>query len=128
MEMFKDTWNPTKAEIKYWAFSDEHIPDQDWELAIISFENLPFIISLAGNKHCKQTLFFLSCLYVFTGDIVRRGIREEVDRLAGLLEEIGKNARTKELKLWVDRSRSLIHSPENYHYDYWGLGSKYIYQ
>ena len=126
--MFKDAWNATQEEIKKWAYSDEGIPMQDWELALARFENIPMICTLVEDKQCKATSFFLCVLYVFAGDTIRGGDNEEIEKLSELLQVIARTAKSKELKLWIERSQLLIDYPEYYEDTYWGLDSKYVYE
>ncbi|UQZ35609.1 hypothetical protein C2I18_20035 [Paenibacillus sp. PK3_47] len=129
--MFKDAqhaWNPTPDEIKAWAYSDEGIPDQDWELAVNSFDNIPVICGFIDDERCKKTSFFLGSLYVFTGDIVRSGIKEDVDQLSELLDNAEYKAQSEMLHAWIKRSKHLIHHPDTYDYAYWGLYSRYVYK
>ncbi|GED34457.1 hypothetical protein BCE02nite_55980 [Brevibacillus centrosporus] len=79
------------------------------------------------DEKCKHTRFFLGCLYVFVGDIIRSQIERDIHQLAVLLKEIAKSARNENLDAWVQRSLQLIQNPQLYDYDYWGLGSKYVY-
>ncbi|KXH86723.1 hypothetical protein [Sporosarcina sp. HYO08] len=124
--IFKDRWNPTPEEIKKWAYSTEDIPDQDWELAINSFGNIPMICTFIEDENCIHTSFFLCALYVFTGDLVRSGSSDEIRRLSMLLEELTGNYQSDTLNDWIQRSKYLIRNPESYDYAYWGLGSKYV--
>ncbi len=126
--MFKDTWNPTPEEIKRWAYSKDRIPEQDWELALYSGDNISMICSFVEDPECttKHRHFFLRCLYVYTGDIVRVQHSESMASLLDLLNQLEQTARSQELQAWITRSKELIESPENYTYAYWGLGSKYV--
>ena len=126
--MFKDVWNPTQKEIKKWAYSDEIIDVQDWELAVAEFENIPMICALVDDERCKQTSFFLSALYVFTGDIIRSADSEIFEKLSQLLKQVKGTAKSEKLKLWIKRSQDIINHPEQYDYKYWGLGSDYAYE
>ncbi len=47
-----------KKKIKLWAYSDIKIPDQDWELAVNCFENIPMICSFVDDEKCKPIHFF----------------------------------------------------------------------
>ena len=128
--IFKDlqhAWNPSPEEIRAWAYSNEKIPEQDLELAVNSFENIPMICTFIDDEKCTHTSFFLSSLYVFTGDIVRSGITEDIVSLHELVDHVTKTAKSEQLKNWVERSKHLIKHPKEYDYDYWGLGSKYVY-
>jgi len=128
--IFRDAqhaWNPTPEEIRVWAYSKEKIPEQDWELAINNFENIPMICSFIDDENCNHISFFLSSLYVFTGDIVRSEEIEETDRLSVLLDKVQLSAKSEILKEWINRSKYLIQHPNTYDYAYWGLGSKFVY-
>lgn len=128
--MFRDSqhaWNPAPEEIRLWAYSNELIPEQDWELAVNSFENIPMICTFVDDKECKHTAFFLSSLYVFTGDIVRAEEIEELNKLSQLIKKIEVTAKSEELKLWITRTKNLMQYPANYEYKFWGLGSQYVY-
>lgn len=126
--MFKDAWNPTQREIKRWAYRNRSIPVQDWALAVALFENIPMICTFVDDKQCKHTSFFLSALYVFTGDEIRRGDSERIEKLSQLLKTIEGTTKSKKLKLWIERSQHIIEHPEQYDYKYWGLGSSYAYE
>ncbi|MGE7910920.1 hypothetical protein [Lysinibacillus xylanilyticus] len=126
--MFKDPWNPTQEEIKKWAYSDEMEPEQDWELAIYKIENIPMICTFVEDEQCEHTSYFLNTLYVFTGDMVRG---REIQKLSQLLDTIENTTKSKELKLWIERSQFLIEYPEYYdgcYSSYWGLYSKFVYE
>ncbi|WP_411347602.1 hypothetical protein [Paenibacillus sp. WLX2291] len=128
--MFRDSnhiWNPTPEDIRRWAYSKEKIPDQDWELAVNEFENIPMICGFVDDPDCKHIQFFLSCLYVFTGDIVSSGDVEQMSRLSDSLNKLESRAKSRQLKDWVIRSKELLLHPDKYDYDYWGLTSKYVY-
>lgn len=128
--MFRDTqhaWNPTPEEIRRWAYSNEKIPEQDWELAVNSVENIPMICTFIDDEQCIRASFFLSSLYVFTGDVVRSGEKEDITVLLLLLDRVAVSPKTEKLKAWIERSKHLIQNPEEYDYEYWGLGSKYVY-
>ncbi|WP_085994308.1 hypothetical protein [Oceanobacillus senegalensis] len=56
--MFQDVWNPTQEEIKKWAYSEADIPEQDWELTISSFENIPMICASIEIKTVITLPFF----------------------------------------------------------------------
>lgn len=102
--MFRDAqheWNPTQEEIKIWAYSDELAPEQDWELAVNSFENIPMICGFIDDQKCKHIPFFLSSLYVFTGDIVRSGEADVLRELIILLDQVSTSAKSDELKTWI---------------------------
>ncbi|MED4779433.1 hypothetical protein [Brevibacillus choshinensis] len=127
--IFKDSqhaWNPSPEEIRFWAYSNEKIPEQDWELAVNSFENIPMICSFIDDDLCNRKAFFLGSLYVFTGDIIRSGESNKIVKLSTLLDSLVETAKSETLKAWIERSKHLIVNQEEYDYEYWGLGSKYV--
>lgn len=126
--MFENAWNPTQEEIKKWAYLNKPAPRQDWELAVAIFENIPMICKFVDDARCKKTSFFLSALYVFTGDIIRSGDSEKFEKLSQLIKTIEETAKSKKLKLWIERSQHIIKHPEQCTYKYWGLGSSYAYE
>jgi hypothetical protein len=108
-------------EIRVWAYINEKIPDQDWELAVNSIENIPTICTFIDDEKCKHTSFFLSSLYVFTVDIVSSGENDAVVVLSLLLDKVDKSAKSGQLKARIDRSNHLIQHPNEYIYEFWGL-------
>ncbi|MDD1502890.1 hypothetical protein PVA17_08985 [Lysinibacillus sp. CNPSo 3705] len=100
-------------------------PVQDWELAIYKFENIPMICTFVEDEQCEHTSYFLNTLYVFIGDMVRVG--RDIQKLTQLLDMIEHTTKSKELKLWIERSQLLIEYPEYYDNFYWGLCSKFVY-
>lgn len=44
-----------------------------------------------------------------------------------LINHVAKTAKSEQLKNWLERSKHLIKHQNEYDYDYWGLGSKYVY-
>lgn len=102
-------------------------PVQDWELAIYKFENIPMNCTFVEDEQCEHTSYFLNTLYVFTGDTVRVGDNEEIQKLSQLLDTMEKTAESKELQLWIERSQLLIEYPEYYENSYLGLCSKFVY-
>ncbi|MGG0937058.1 hypothetical protein ABHN11_13220 [Brevibacillus centrosporus] len=120
-------WNPNQDDIKSWAYSDSRIPEQDWELAVINFPNIPMICGLVDDPKCKHTRFFLGCLYVFVGDVVRSQNEQDIHQLTVILKRVTDSLKNENLTTWVQRSLQLIQNPKLYNYEYWGLGSKYVY-
>lgn len=120
-----DPWNPTQEEIKEWAYDKNAVCEQDWELAVYDFENIDLILELVNDKKCPKRRFFLGCLYVFSGDIVRRGRNLEIDKLRIIIEKASKYTEAWIVN-WTKRTSILLSDPSNYSYEYWGLGSKYV--
>lgn len=124
-DLLKDPWNPTQEEILKWAQDKEAICEQDWELAIASFENFELMVNLANDINLEKRYFFLSCLYVFVGDIVRGNEEHELTLVKGLLNAISMDSNSNEITDWKIRSLRLIGHTEEYEYRYWGIGSEF---
>lgn len=127
--MFKDAWNPTQEEIKAWAYDAEaYAPEQDFELAVAETQNIPMICGFVNDESCPKRKFFLSSLYVYTGDIVRSKNEKAIHDLTQLLNTQAQTAgNTQPLADWLSRSAHLIRQPESYTYEFWGMGSQYVY-
>lgn len=124
----KDPWNPSSEEIRSWAYSDALIPDQDWELAVIdTLKKQRLCLALAADPDCPNKQFFLGCLYVFTGDTISDTVPHPIEELKDLLERAASYTNNEEIRLWWERSMALIQHPGNYTYEYWGLGSRFVY-
>ena len=124
----KDPWNPSSEKIRNWAYSDELIPDQDWELAVVDTpENQRLCLTLAADLGCPKRQFFLGCLYVFTGDTITDKVPHPIEELNDLLQRAAYFTSSEEIRLWRERSIALIQHPGNYTYEYWGLYSRFVY-
>jgi hypothetical protein len=125
--MFNDAWNPTQDEIRAWAYTPNASHEQDWELAVNETENIPMICGFINDEKCQHKPFFLSSLYVYTGDIVRSKDEERILRLIKLLNEISDGQNTSPVLDWIIHSIHLVTHPEKYNYAHWGIGSAYVY-
>lgn len=125
--MFKDPWNPTQDEIKAWAYSDMYAPDQDFELAVNTIGNIPMICGFINDPTCNKHKFFLSSLYVCTGDIVRVPQENQKAEFERLLEQLSNGDHSLLVQEWITRSLHLVQNPDTYSYEYWGLDSKFVY-
>ncbi len=67
-----DPWNPTKSELKEWAYSsDPYCPAQDFDLAVADICLSDIILESASDTQCPEQSFFLHCAYLIVGDAVR---------------------------------------------------------
>lgn len=122
-----DPWNPTQEEIKEWAYDKNAVCEQDWELAVYDFKNIDLILEIVNDKNCPKRRFFLRCLYVFSGDIVRCGRELEIQKLRIAIEKASIFTEVWIVN-WVKRTLNLLSDPSRYSYEYWGLHSKYAKQ
>lgn len=125
-----DPYNPTKDEITEWAFEKKSYLIQDWELVLIQdISNIDLIVTLYKDDKCEKKKFFLSCLYVYIGDFVRTKHLKSQSEIIFSEELLRKslNDSDSEISIWAKRATDLMENPDKYTYEYWGLGSKYVY-
>ena len=123
--MFKDPFNPTESELRVWANDpNAAYPEemsQDWDLILANFDFAPSLIKLVCEESPNRK-FFLSCLYILSGDCVRGKINKNcMEKVNELFMQVPHNC-PADLSLWVERSKVLFNSPEKYEYDKWGWG------
>lgn len=119
--LFKDPLNPTKEELKTWAYGDYYEPVQDFKLMVT--DDPLYALSFAIDQKCKTKDFFLSSLYVFVGDSVRNkeDNRQQLDDLLMKASSYDDNR----IRKFVERSKHLIENPASYNYADWGLGENF---
>ena len=126
----QDKWNPTKKEIVEWANSDKIIPTQDWELALFNlgdYSKIYIICDYANTENHPKKDFFLGTLYVLSGDTINYEDKKAIHQLSNLLKDIKRKYHSKDIKEWINRTEKLIENPSLYSYEYWGIGSNYVY-
>lgn len=119
--VFNDPMNPTRTELKVWAFGDYSDPIPDFQLFVTKD---PYIVlDLAADPRCQKRDFFLESLYVWVGDQVRLGLpdRELVMKILETAEELPD----ERIKKFINRSRELMLDPQTYDSDKWGIGGSY---
>ncbi|OEG09868.1 hypothetical protein BCR25_10210 [Enterococcus termitis] len=118
-----------KREFKL-AYSDESIPDQDWELALFSEENIDNIFMICEfieDEKCSKKSFF-GTLYVLTGDVITSNNQKYISQLTRAIIEMKPLFKSQSIIKWIKRSEKLIEKSETYSYEYWGLNSRYVYK
>jgi hypothetical protein len=117
----RDPHNPTDAELRGWATTDEVEPVIDFDLMVADVARVDLLVELLGSP---KRPFFLRCLYLVVGDAVRTDFHTA--SRAGLedaLERAGDRARDDvALAKWVADSRTLIARPETFDYSAWCEG------
>jgi len=121
--MFKDPLHPTENELRNWGNDPgAEYPDemrQDWDLILANFNLAPILIKLVCEGSANSN-FFLSCLYILSGDCVRGSIdNHSIQKVKSLFELVPPDP-PAELDLWVIRSKILFNNPEQY--DNWFSG------
>lgn len=118
--MFKDPYEPTKDEIKAWAYTDDSSPVEDFELLVD--DDPYFSLELASDEKCPKKNFFLGSLYVWAGDCVKNKLN--LDVLTKWLE-VASKSKDNRIKKLVERARRLLSGEEKYDYNKWGIGEEY---
>jgi hypothetical protein len=117
----EDPYNPTKDELKKWAYGNYYQPEQDFELFVVN--DPTFILEFAADPKCPTRDFFLGSLYVWSGDTVRTP-NSDTAKLEELLQSASE-IDDERLEKYVMRSRALLANPESYTYEKWGIGTSY---
>lgn len=75
---FHDIYNPAPEELRAWSYAtaEPEWPVEDWDLMVTTRVNAPMILMLASDDANPQQRFFLSCLYLLVGDMVRTYVRD----------------------------------------------------
>jgi len=68
---FNDVYNPTVAEIRLWAYSDQLWPEEDWDLYLVWKDELLLYLELATDHKCNKQDFFQYLLYFIVAKQVR---------------------------------------------------------
>lgn len=120
---FLDEINPTPDELRRWAYTPEAMcPNEDWNLCVTEFENAPQFLEFVSDQACPNRIFFLSCLYLLTGNTVRTPTgRKGIPQLEAIMAMVGPGS-PADLRRWVERSRHLLAHPETFDYDLWCNG------
>ena len=113
--------DPQLGELLEWAFDESAgEPVQDWDLLVAASPFTETCIQLAADPECPKSGFFLGILYLIVGDAVRTAYsahsRQHVESLLRLA------GRYPVLRVWVERSRTLMERPESFDYEAWCAG------
>jgi hypothetical protein len=125
MSTFRDISNPTDEEIRSWAYSSggDYPAEmtQDWDLIVAEYHRVALIAELANDPGCESRAFFLSCLYLLSGQCVRYSDRIDhpnIQRIKDLIDS-QRGAFGRSLAEWADRSLRLFEHPETFDYNHW---------
>lgn len=126
--MFRDPLNPSRDEIKHWAYDAETPPakDPDFDLSVADLAHADLLVRLAADPECPKRQYFLGCLYLLVGERVRpdavakrplhRCFRDEIALLKGMASEFPGNP---DMELFRKRVDSLLANPASMNYDDW---------
>jgi hypothetical protein len=117
---FVDSVNPTISELRRWARSGALEPMQDWDLIVSDHEPGADIIDLIDEGW--QARYFLRCLYIRAGDLVRT---HKAGELMPLIET-ARDHRHPSIQTWGRRAGALVMQPTTFDYMAWcggGLAS-----
>lgn len=122
---FANAFAPTEEELREWASDpDAEYPEemsQDWDLILAEPSYASTLITLACEDSPNRG-FFLSCLYIISGDCIRTRVNElSINDVREAFKLIPEHA-PEDVKLWKKRSDGLFNDPSLYNYDDWGWG------
>jgi hypothetical protein len=116
---FANVAHPTREELVRWAYSDEDMPCEDFELMIADKNQVPTLMPLVADPACPNRRTLLAALYIWVGDAVRShhslASKREIKRMGALAEAFNEPW----LTVWAARSRRLMHQPGTFNYDDW---------
>jgi hypothetical protein len=114
----RDPFDPTDAELREWASSDEPWPVQDFDLMVADAERVPLLLELTSSRNRD---FFLSCLYLVVGDAVRSRFNtcSPADVESALEHATATAARDPAIRRWIEESRRALASPDDFDYEAW---------
>ncbi len=125
MSAFRDILEPTGEEIRRWAYSSGgDYPDemeQDWDLIVADCTRLELIAELASDPACETRAFFVSCLYLLSGECVRYSDQIDHSSMQKIRQFIASHRASFDnlLTKWADRSLDLFEHPETFDYGKW---------
>ena len=117
----RDPFDPTDAELREWAASDEPWPFEDFDLMVADVEQAPLLLELTSSR---KRDFFVSCLYLVVGDAVRSSFNtaSRADVEAALEHAAATAAEDAVIRRWIEQSRKLLASPGDFDYETWYEG------
>ena len=117
----KDPVNPIDQEIREWAYSEEDEPEQDFDM-FLAQELREDYFKYVNDPDCNSGKYFIAVLYFIVGDAVRSNYQTNSKAEIEHYLKTGNTYNNNEIKLWIERSKKLILSPELFDYDYWCSG------
>jgi hypothetical protein len=99
-----NVYEPTQADIRAWAFSNERKwPASDWDFYVLrNPDHDPLAVELANDMACPKRDFFVHALYYLVGETFHNRAEvaaERVERIHRLLELVG-DAAAPDLQQW----------------------------
>ncbi|WP_166415702.1 hypothetical protein [Cochlodiniinecator piscidefendens] len=115
-----DSWNSPYSEVLCWGRTDNPLPDQDWDLALINTLSIDEFDQMIADTSIKEDArhFFIGCLYTLVGDAVRTNDQEAINAVLAFCKKTAPL--NMYLGLWSIRTLNLIENPADYEYAYWG--------
>ena len=108
-----DEVNPTRDEIRAWAYSGALEPMQDWDIIIAEPENLDLLLDLARDAACPARRYLLGSLYCTVGHCDHDDPRLKT---AATLAEASSDA---SVSTWGRRARHVLAYPSAFNRDDW---------
>jgi len=119
-----DINNPSVAEIRTWAYSNEAWPHIDWDLFLSWTEEIDLFIQLATVHQCPKRLFFLHLLYFMVGaTFIQSEETQNLERITLYIDK-GQNIKHADIKIWHTHVKALVDGTQTYNFENW-RGDKY---
>ncbi len=120
--------NPTVEEIRSWAYSNEDLPHDEWDLFLSWTREVDLFIELAIDHHCPKKSFFLHMLYYIIGTTFSEPSKTDKLERIRYYAERGAAIDHGAIKAWRLHISDLLSGREKYSYDNWRAGRHAGYQ
>ncbi|MEX0867874.1 MAG: hypothetical protein WD030_10990 [Pirellulales bacterium] len=118
-----DPWQPRPDAIREWAYTpDAKEPCQDWHLALLWSCHEKALLECAADDGCPNQTYMLGILYLVVGDAVRSNFRSRGKPIIEAFLARGDAYEHQAIRLWQERSRTLLRDPHTFDYDQWCAG------
>ena len=110
-------YEPDNIDVLNWLENDDKWPASDWDYYVMNGKNDDLVYNLANDNSCLQKDFFLHCLHQSIGEIyISDSIDKYCERINNLLS---KNPTSSDVKLWRDRTISLLSGNLKFDNTFW---------
>lgn len=110
-------YEPDNIDVLNWLENDDKWPASDWDYYVMNGKNDDLVYNLANDNSCMQKDFFLHCLYHFIGEIY---ISDSIDKYCERIDNLlSKNPTSSDVKLWRDRTISLLSGNLKFDNTFW---------
>ena len=105
--------DPTRDEIRAWAYSGALEPMQDWDIIIAELDNLELLLDLAGDESCPARRYLLGSLYCAVGQ------SDNDDPRLRTVVTLAEASSDGSVSAWGRRARHVFDYPSAFNRDDW---------